>query len=82
MAFIRARGRAIIPTTARTCIVRVCDVTIHRAHVACPHHWWMLPAELRNAIQTAKRGSGEGLRAVSMASVWYRANVTSAPDPS
>ncbi len=82
MAFVRARGRAIIPTTARVCIVRTCSTTIHRAHIACPHHWWMLPADLRNAVQKAKHGTGAGLAAVSQAITWYRENITSPPDAS
>lgn len=82
MGYVRARGRAIIPTTARVCIVRICDVTINRAHLACPTHWWMLPSDLRNAIQRAKPRTGAGLSAVTQAIQWYRENVTDIPDAS
>lgn len=82
MGYVRARGRAIIPTTARTCIVRHCGTTINRAHLACPRHWWMLPQDLRSAIQKAKPRTGPGLAAVTQAIQWYRENVTAPPDPS
>lgn len=55
-----------------------CGQQVPRHLLACLDCWWLLPTELRHAIQ---RGGMHRLRAVSAAVQWYRDHRQTGDEP-